>query len=275
MSTTGQVYYTAARNELLTRMRLREQVINYFIVSAGAVLGVAVSNSTGMGNTIALIIPIIGLGTAILVTTHTMVITNIARYTRELDASISTCRELNMKKIISELPDKYISEDEVENMLEKTIMIPWDRSGSYKQKGLMSSWQRMLGNVTIFMAPAGIALYLGSMQFGYFDIQREVLTSKVIQTEAEFIKRIKKTSVNGSISDLKKLLKNENKNKEVLNNFENRVDMHKVIYISSAFSTLLILLVLIYGYYDRNAWVKDMKEQDKKRMQILAGEIQN
>lgn len=98
MSTTGQCYYASAREEVIVRLRLRDQILISFIVSSGAILGLSIggiNEITGgkeINSTIALIVPFIAWGTSILVSAHSISITNIGRYcSEELAPSINEC----------------------------------------------------------------------------------------------------------------------------------------------------------------------------------------
>jgi hypothetical protein len=72
-------FYRAARDELVERIKLRDQVLLIYLAFVGAVTGAAFS--VGHSREIALVLPFLGLGCAILVSQHNSVIGAIIRYT--------------------------------------------------------------------------------------------------------------------------------------------------------------------------------------------------
>lgn len=151
MSTTGIAFYNAARAEINERIKLRDQIILSFIVSSGAVIGLAIGNVGGIGATIALVIPYLGLGTTILVATHNTAITRLGSYFQELSPAINECR------MASAIQQKH----------EFLEIKPWDISESYRKHGKASSRSRMIGQLVIIFMPTLFSLYVSWGKFNF------------------------------------------------------------------------------------------------------------
>lgn len=72
-------FYKSARNELVERVKLRDQVLLVYLAFVGAISGAALSLHGS--KQIALVLPFLGMGCAILVSQHNSVIGAIIRYT--------------------------------------------------------------------------------------------------------------------------------------------------------------------------------------------------
>jgi len=151
MSSTGIAFYNAARDEINERIKLRDQIILSFIVASGAVIGLAIGDVGGKGETIALIIPYLGLGTSVLVATHHMAISRLGSYFQELAPAINQCR---LSSFV-EPEDKFIE------------INPWDTSEAYKRHGKRSSRYRMYAQLVIFFMPSFFALGVGWSKFKF------------------------------------------------------------------------------------------------------------
>ena len=268
MSTTAQTYYSQARNELILRIRLREQVLNYFLVAAGVLLGIAISDINGVGSTVALVIPFIGLGTSILITSHTMVITSIAKYSWHLEPAINKCREENLKKLLRDNkdPDEDVStkkfQDKLDQFILDTELTPWDRSGAYSQQGLWSSWQRLVGNNVVILGPAILALFLGWMHSGILDSQRDRLATE-LSTE-NIVREIR--SAGGSDETLMNILDKQSRGSEKIDHVENEIRIHNILFYSGLLITIFIMAILTYGHIDRKKWITELKMEHEKRV---------
>lgn len=141
MSTTGQCYYKAARDEIVMRLRMRDQILLSFIISTGAIFGITLSNINENGP-ITLVIPFLSFGTSILVSAHTRAMTNILLYVDDLAPAINNCRA-------SKIP-----------------LYPWDSSEEFRKEGKNSSFMRFLGNSVVILTPA-----IYSLVFTYKDIE--------------------------------------------------------------------------------------------------------
>lgn len=158
MSTTGQTYYKAARDEVIVRIRLRDQILLSYIISAGAVLGVSVGNIGGLAGTVALIVPFLGLGAAILVSSHSIMITNIGRYTKELHPGITECRKLHFE--VDCKNSGLVNKDMIE-------LVPWDWSNEFMRHGAQSSKYRLIGHFLIILIPSFFSLFVGLEEFKF------------------------------------------------------------------------------------------------------------
>jgi hypothetical protein len=93
-TTTARTNYDAARAELLTRVRLRDQVLLIYLGFAGAIFGVSLA-STGVtlsasNHEILLVLPFLSLGFSILVSQHNAVIGAIILFnTNEINAFLA------------------------------------------------------------------------------------------------------------------------------------------------------------------------------------------
>ncbi len=151
MSSTGIAYFNAARAEINDRIKLRDQIILSFIVSSGAVIGLAIGDVGNKGETIALIIPYLALGTAVLVATHNMAISRLGSYFQELAPAINQCR---LEGFI-EPEEKFIE------------IKPWDTSETYIKHGKRSSLYRMYAQLIIFFMPSLFSLGVGWEKFKF------------------------------------------------------------------------------------------------------------
>jgi hypothetical protein len=124
--------YDAARNEILLRMRLRDQVLLVYLMIVGAILGVSLRES---GNEdILLSIPFIALGASILVSQHNVLMAILGQFCAEE-------LELFFKKLD---PSEYAPH--------------WDNSKTYKAYAMPSTIFRLLSHSLIIMVPAILAL---------------------------------------------------------------------------------------------------------------------
>ena len=67
---TARLAYDAARQEILLRMRLRDQALLVYLALVGTIFGVSLSNQDEGGEYILMTIPYIALGVAIIVSQH-------------------------------------------------------------------------------------------------------------------------------------------------------------------------------------------------------------
>lgn len=155
MSSAAQTYYKAARDEVVMRIRLREQALHYFLVSSAAILSLAFATISSVGGTIVLIIPFVSLGTAIFIANHHIAITNIGKYAGYLRKAIDKCRTIHYE---NEYPGKTPPE-----------LVPWDVCDVYKTEGKLSSRLRFLGNLAIIIAPSLLALVIGFLQIDIYE----------------------------------------------------------------------------------------------------------
>lgn len=79
---TARTNYDAARAELLTRVRLRDQVLLIYLGFVGAVFGLSLGAS-GTDNAILLTLPFLSLGCSILVSQHNAVIGALIKFNTE------------------------------------------------------------------------------------------------------------------------------------------------------------------------------------------------
>ncbi len=160
VSSTGLSYYESARQEIIERLRLRDHIILSYIISTGAVFGIALSQESNIDKIplLVLIIPFICMGVAILVASHSIAITSIGLYVDELAPAINECRKRAFdKKEDDRLPNLF----------------PWDSSKVFKDRGASSSLTRMIGNSCIILVPSLFSLFLG---YAHFKWPLEILT---------------------------------------------------------------------------------------------------
>lgn len=77
---TFKFVYKAAREEIMTRMKLRDQVLLVFLGAIGTIFGVSFGNQ--VNKEIMLTIPIIALGVSIIISQHSIAIGGIANFCR-------------------------------------------------------------------------------------------------------------------------------------------------------------------------------------------------
>src|SRR5262245_55690180 len=88
---TGRSYYESARQEIIARIGLRDNVIVFYLAATGAIFGVALGSS--VRESILLILPLLSLGATVLVCQHTSVAGALSHYCAQeigpiLDAGI-------------------------------------------------------------------------------------------------------------------------------------------------------------------------------------------
>jgi hypothetical protein len=152
MSSTGLSYYEAARQEIIERLRLRDHITLSYVISVGAIFSIAL-NKVGIDEVVPiliLIIPYLCLGVAILVSSHSMAITNIGAYVDELAPAINECRKRTSVSAGNKAP---------------IDLCPWDSSKTFKEKGAASSLLRMLGSSCIILMPAIFSQIIGFSHF--------------------------------------------------------------------------------------------------------------
>lgn len=270
MSTTAQTYYSEARNELVMRIRLREQVLNYFLVAVGAILSIAIANINGVGGTVALVIPFLGLGTAILITSHTMVITSIAKYSWHLEPAIDKCHAENLKMLLRENkePDEDITsepfKEKLDEFIKDTKLTPWDRSGAFTDRGLWSSWQRLLGNIVVIVGPAIFAIYLGWVYSDTLELQRSQIEGKY--SNEVILGEIRSTG--NSDEKLLSILNKQSRGKETLDQVDARMKVHRILFDTGLILTVLIVIVLGYGHSDRKKWIAELEKETKMKEEM-------
>ena len=72
--------YDAARDEILLRIRLREQILMFYLTVVGTVIGVAFGK--GVDHELLLIIPFIALAVSFLFSQHSVSIAGLAHFCR-------------------------------------------------------------------------------------------------------------------------------------------------------------------------------------------------
>ncbi len=144
MSTTAQCYYTAARDEVLLRLRLRDQVLLAYTVAGSSVIGLSLSDITSIGNTVALIVPFLAVGASILISAHSIAITHLGSYTVKLKDAIDSCR------------------------VHKEVAVePWDYSEVYMYYSEKNSGKRLSGHIFVICIPAIFSLIVTFDQVVY------------------------------------------------------------------------------------------------------------
>lgn len=123
-------FYKAARTELVERVKLRDQVLLAYLAFVGVVSGAAVALS---GNKeVALVLPFLGMGCAILVSQHNSVIGALIRYT---------------------------SVDLHSVLVPKTIWIPeFVNSNSFREHSQRSNFLRSAGHAIVIIIPEIVGL---------------------------------------------------------------------------------------------------------------------
>ena len=81
MADTARQSYDAARQEMLIRMRLRDQALLVYLAIIGAMLGVSFGPKGS--SDILLTIPFISLGVAILVSQHNILLAHLSQFCAE------------------------------------------------------------------------------------------------------------------------------------------------------------------------------------------------
>lgn len=156
MSDTGKSYYISVREEMIQRIRLRDQIVLSYIVSVSALTSIVlnisddsgqIAQDMGVAVTIALIIPFLTLGATVLVTTHSRAINNLGIYCiRELNPAIEKCRK-----------QKYgDSADELK---------PWESSVQFALNGKRMTLAKTFGYFIIMVMPSIAALYFSYEPF--------------------------------------------------------------------------------------------------------------
>jgi len=131
---TARQSYIAARNEILLRMKLRDQMLLFYLAAIGTLLGIALGTSNSPE--ILLVIPLIALGTSIIVSQHNVVMAVLGQF----------CAE--------ELGRFFKNLDPSENSPQ------WDNSKTYKSFSANSTNLRSLSHITIILVPSFLALMI-------------------------------------------------------------------------------------------------------------------
>lgn len=129
---TATNYYRAVREELIERVKLRDQVLLVYLGFVGAVLGTSLTKDSW--REIGLILPFLGLGCAILVSQHNAVIGAIIR---------------------------FINEDLKKNLKDVGIDVPeFVSSNSFRGHSRYSNFSRSFGHAVVIMIPevAGLGI---------------------------------------------------------------------------------------------------------------------
>jgi hypothetical protein len=130
--TVATNYYRAVRDELVERVKLRDQVLLVYLGFVGAVLGASLTKDSW--REIGLILPFLGLGCAILVSQHNAVIGALIR---------------------------FINEDLKRKLKETGIDVPeFVSSNSFRGHSRYSNFSRSLGHAVVIMIPeiAGLGI---------------------------------------------------------------------------------------------------------------------
>jgi hypothetical protein len=160
MSTTAQCYYKAARDEIILRLRLRDQVLLSYTVVGATVIGLSLSNISGFNNIVALIVPFLAVGASILISSHSIAITHLGSYTVQLKEPIDLCREHA-----------------------KVEIEPWDYSSSYMYYSERNLAKRLTGHIVVIFIPAFFSLVVSVKNFSYpFDIHSSLWVAGVFLT---------------------------------------------------------------------------------------------
>lgn len=130
--TVATNYYRAAREELVERVKLRDQVLLVYLGFVGAVLGASLAKDAW--REIGLILPFLGLGCAILVSQHNAVIGALIRF-------INMDLRRKLKEVGVDVPE-FVS------------------SNSFKDHSRYSNFSRSLGHAVVIMIPevAGLGI---------------------------------------------------------------------------------------------------------------------
>ncbi len=148
MSTTAQCYYTAARDEIIMRLRLRDQSLLAYTIASASIIGLSLTNLSNIGTTVALIIPFLSLGAAILISSHSIAITNLGRYTVQLKDAIDKCRK-----------DSGVE------------LEPWDYSSTFINYSEKYAEKRLRSHLVVICIPAIFSLIVTFDKFKYpFDL---------------------------------------------------------------------------------------------------------
>jgi hypothetical protein len=134
----AEAHYTAARDELLMRIRLRDNALLVFLAFSGAIFSVALSKQVASGNgsadpwLITIVIPFVSLGCGIIVAQHNAVIGALIR---------------------------YIANDLKSFLRTQGCIVPeFGSSLTFKDHSLFSNRMRTGGHLVILSVPAIVAL---------------------------------------------------------------------------------------------------------------------
>jgi|GEM_PF-6163419 len=160
MSSTAQTYYKAARDEIIVRIRMRDTILLAYNVSAASIIGLSITDISGLGSTVALIVPFLAIGCSILVSSHSIAITALGNYTNQLKLAIDACR--NHKDVKIE---------------------PWDYSATFMRYASKHALSRLKSHIWIIRIPALTALYVASENFVYpLDVYSIIFSLGVLMT---------------------------------------------------------------------------------------------
>ncbi|WP_115863099.1 hypothetical protein [Halorussus litoreus] len=132
---SARTYYESARRELIQRIRLRDNVLLFYLGGVGTIAGVALGSS-GAGKEIMLVLPFLALGVATIVSQHNALIGSLGHF------------------CVHEI------EPFLQNLHEPEDAPQWDSSVALEEYKEQAIRLRSLGHTVMILAPAlaGLAI---------------------------------------------------------------------------------------------------------------------
>jgi hypothetical protein len=130
----AQKYYEAAREELVMRIRLRDNALLIFLGFSAAIFGLSIGKSAPYPTdwSISLAVPFLGLGCAIIVGQHNSVIGALIRYVANDLKPVLQSNSCNVPEFVS--------------------------SRTFKSHSLRSNSMRTIGHLIILITPSALSL---------------------------------------------------------------------------------------------------------------------